>query len=171
MPQQIQSKEYLQYFYKLNISMNEIVKCLLANEKLCKLIFYDETNIDDKPNLTNEQKDELIEKRLRTVPNIDFDDKVKTFIIIGFDDFSLNSTNPEFINQSISITIYCHKDIWKINNGQLRPFLILNEIHQVLCGSRDFGIGRLMLASGGLSVLSSEMAGYIIKYISTDFNL
>lgn len=162
--------ENLQYFFKLNHILNNIVKILLENDKFCKLLYYDSIDALNKDKLTNEQKDNLINTRLRTVPNIQFDDTVRSFIIIGFDDFTQNLNNPEFIDQTVSITLYCHKDIWHLKEGKLRPFMLLNEIHQELFKSKLFGIGRLWLGAGGLSILSPEMSGYIIKYNVINYN-
>lgn len=160
----------IQYFFKLNTILNDIVKCLLENDNFCNLLYYDTADALNERKLSNEEKDNLLNTRLRVVPNIQFDDSVRSFVIIGFDDFSLNVDNPEFIDQTISITIYCHKDIWKLKGGKLRPFMLLNEIHKVLNYNKSFGIGRMFIGAGGLSILSPEMSGYIIKYQVINFN-
>jgi hypothetical protein len=49
-------------------------------------------------------------KQIKTVPKIYVDDTVLNYLIIGFDNFSPNGTNPEFRNNLIEFDIICHYD-------------------------------------------------------------
>lgn len=158
------------FFYGLNKSMEKIAKCLLNSNNLCKLLYYDDDNPLDNLDLTVQQKTELLDKKFSIVPIVDFSDEKGSFLIIAFDSFNLNDFNPKFIDQSFSINVYSHKDLWKVKNGKLRPFLILNEIHQILEDSNMFGIGRVKLLGGSLEILSANMMGYSLKYRNIDFD-
>lgn len=158
------------YFNGLNRAMEKIVKSLLARDSLCKLLYYDDDNPLSQPNLTPEQKDSLLRSKLRNIPDYPFTDEKGSFIIIAFDTFNINDTNPKFIDQTFGIDIYCHKDLWHIVDGRLRPFVMLDEVHQILEESNMFGIGRVKFIGSSLNVLTPEMMGYVVKYRNIDFD-
>jgi hypothetical protein len=54
----------------------------------------------------------MINRNIRIVPKISIDSSVLTYIIISFDNFVPNDTNPEFRDNIISIDIICHLDKW-----------------------------------------------------------
>ena len=158
------------YFSGLNKAMRKIVLSLLNRDALCKLFYYDDFDPLSKPSLTQDEKDHLLETKIATIPTFPFEDYKGSFMIFAFDTFNINDTNPKFINQTFGIDIYCHKDLWKIANGQMRPFLILDEVHQILEDSNMFGIGRVKFITSSMNVLNSEMMGYITKYRNIDFD-
>lgn len=68
-------------------------------------------------------------------------DQVKSFMGLHFDNFTPNTTNPEFRDSMIHIDVICHHDYWFLGNYRQRPFKILGYIDGILNKSKLTGIG------------------------------
>jgi hypothetical protein len=53
---------------------------------------------------------ELLDRHIKIVPKLYIDGSVLNYIIISFDNFVPNATNPEFRDNLISFDIICHFD-------------------------------------------------------------
>ena len=98
----------------------------------------------DKPNVSEDEGLALMSKNVKIVPKLYIDGSVLNYIIISFDNFTPNATNPEFRDNIISFDIICHFDQWELKQAfQLRPYLIAAEIDFMFNGKRLTGIGKL----------------------------
>lgn len=77
-------------------------------------MYYTTEDALDKPNLTIEQSNMLFGKNIKIVPKLTVDGSVLNYIMINFDNFSTNATNPEFRDNIIEFDIICHFDQWKL---------------------------------------------------------
>ncbi len=80
---------------------------------------------------------------IKIVPKLYVDNSVLNYIIVSFDNFTTNRTNPEFRDNIIEFDIICHFDQWQLKDFQLRPYKIAAEIDSMLDGQRLTGIGKL----------------------------
>jgi hypothetical protein len=64
----------------------------------------------NKPNIGEKASYELFEKNIKIVPKLYIDGSVLNYIVISFDNFSPNATNPEYRNNTINFDIICHFD-------------------------------------------------------------
>lgn len=119
-----------------------IIKRLLNNERLKKLLYYNSADALSKPALTAEQERELIEKHIKIVPKLQIDTSIYNYIVISFDNF-FPSDNPEFRDNSIIFDIICNFDTWSLADFQLRPYKIAGELDYLFNGQRLTGIGTL----------------------------
>ena len=76
------------------------------------------------------------------IRNAEFE-KTKAVLILSFDNFTANQTNPQFRDCIIGIDVLCNLDCWELQDYQQRPFKILGYIDGILNGSSLSGIGRL----------------------------
>jgi hypothetical protein len=74
------------------------------------LLYYATPDALSRPNLTEDQVYELFNNNIRTTPKLIVDSSVLNYIIINFDNFIPNSTNPEFRDNVIIFDIVCHFD-------------------------------------------------------------
>lgn len=102
------------------------------------------------------------------IPKIPLDEheQMKSYIIIDFDDF-VPSGNPEFRDCTISLTILCNLDALKMDNYELRPFMIAGYIDGILNESRLSGIGKLMFAGAKQIILDERISGIMLRYLAT----
>lgn len=90
--------------------------------------------------------------------------EVKSYLLINFDNFTPNSTNPEFRDCYVMIDILCNTDEWDLGNYRLRPLKIAGYIDAILNKSRLSGIGQLLFAGCNELILDENLSGYVLTY-------
>jgi hypothetical protein len=90
--------------------MSIIVNMIMKNDQLKKMLYYSARNCIDMPDLTEDQSLELFGKYIKIVPKLYVDGSVLNYIIVGFNNFTPNDTNPEFRDNIIEFDIVCHFD-------------------------------------------------------------
>lgn len=101
-----------------------------------------------------------------TVPKIniqEFDEK-KSFLLITFDNFTPNDTNPQFRDCIVTIDIICHLDLWDLGDYQLRPLKIAGYVDGILDNTHLTGIGTFQFLGGGMLKFNEQLAGYSLMY-------
>ena len=91
-------------------------------------------------------------------------EKVKSYIIISFDNFTPNAKNPQFRDCTIHFDIICHTDYWTMDNYQIRPLKIAGYIDGILNNSKLTGIGTLNFMGCNELVLDEVLSGYTLSY-------
>lgn len=152
-------------FLSVEKDMSIIVDRILNNPRIQRLLYYTTSDALDRPNLTEDQKLELLENNIKIVPKIKVDNVNYNYLLISFNNFLL-STNPEFRDNVIEFDIVCHLDNWQLKDFQLRPFKIAAELDSMLNDTKLTGIGLLEFLSAQERVLSDEYAAVCLKYIA-----
>ena len=150
-------------FLSINKDMKLLVDKIIANERLCKLLYYTDSEALNKPKLTDEQKISLFNKQIRIVPKLYVDTPVLNYIIISFDNF-IESENPEFRDNIIEFDIICHFDQWQLKDFDLRPYRIAAELDTMLNKQRLTGIGLIEFYGAKEILLTDEFAGVCLMY-------
>ena len=151
-------------FLSLEKDMSIITSTMMKNERLKKLLYYNTKDCLDKDNLTQEQNIELFGKNIKLIPKLFVDSSVQNYIIVSFDNFTPNATNPEFRDNIIEFDIICHFDQWQLKDFQLRPYRIAAEIDSIFDGAHLTGIGELEFLSANQMMLNNEYAGLCLLY-------
>lgn len=144
----------------LGIITNEIVQ----NDRLKKLLYYTTKDALHKDRLNADQSLELFGKNIKIVPKLYVDDKVLNYIIINFDNFTINRNNPEFRDNLVEFDIICHFDQWQLDDFQLRPYRIAAEIDSMFNNKHLTGIGRLDFFGAKQIILNSEFGGLCLMF-------
>ena len=153
-------------FLTLEKDLNLIAQQMLKNPRLLKLLYYSESDCLSKPILSAAQKIELINKHIRIVPKLDIDKVCPIFVVISFDNFTPNATNPEFRDCTVNFDILCHPDHWNLGNFQLRPYKIAGEIDGMFNKRKMTGIGTLQFLGANNLVLNDQLMGLTLIYRS-----
>ena len=151
-------------FLSTEKDMNLIVSMILKNDRLKKMLYYTNRNCLNEPKLTEDQSLELFGKNIKIVPKLQIDGEVLNYIIISFDNFTQNGTNPEFRDNIIEFDIICHFDQWQMKDFELRPYKIAAEIDSMFNNKHLTGIGKLEFLSASQMVLTDEFAGLCLMY-------
>ena len=151
-------------FLSMEKDASLISNMLLRNERLKKLLYYTTPDCLDRKILTEDQSLELFGKNIKLVPKLYVDNSVLNYIILSFDNFTPNMTNPEFRDNIIEFDIICHFDQWQLKDFQLRPYKIAAEIDSMLDGQRLTGIGKLEFLGANQMILTDEYAGLCLMY-------
>ena len=151
-------------FLSVDKDMSIITDYLMKNDRLKKLLHYTTKDCLDRPKLTDDETLELFGKNIKIVPKLYVDNSVLNYIIVSFDNFTTNRTNPEFRDNIIEFDIICHFDQWQLKDFQLRPYKIAAEIDSMLDGQRLTGIGKLEFLGANQMILTDEYAGLCLMY-------
>lgn len=151
-------------FLSMEKDMGIIVNKICENERLKRLLYYTSPDAIDRPNLTDDQMYELFKKNIRIIPKLTIDGAVRNYLIISFDDFSQNNTNPEFRDNVLEIDIVCHFDQWPLKDFQLRPYRIAAELDSMLDKTHLTGIGELEFEGANQILLTDDYAGLCLSY-------
>lgn len=144
--------------------MGILVDLFLKNERLKKLLHYTSEDCLSRPKLSQKESLELFKKNIKIVPKLYVDNSVLNYVIINFDNFTTNATNPEFRNNIIEFDIICHFDQWQLQDFELRPYKIAAEIDAMLSEKKLTGIGRIEFLGANQMILTDEFAGLCLMY-------
>lgn len=103
-----------------------------------------------------------------TIPKISLKEheEVKAYIIVSFDNFTMNVTNPEFRDHVITFDILCNTDYWDLGDFRLRPLKIAGYIDGILNNTKLSGIGRLQFLSCKELIINEDLSGYTLVYMT-----
>ena len=138
-------------------------KLLVINTKDC--LTSDNINYQKKINSMS-LKDLREQQYIRLEPKIQFGEheEVKSYILIGFDNFVPNENNPEYRDCTVTFDIFCHTDYWDIGNYQLRPLKIAGYIDGLLNETKLTGIGKFHFMGCNQLILDDALSGYTLMY-------
>lgn len=142
----------------------QLLRLLVINTKDC---LSNQTNQDYINKINNMNLSDLInEEYIKLSPKIKMPEheKVKSYIIISFDNFTENASNPEFRDCTISFDIICHTDYWVMDNYQIRPIKIIGYIDGILNRTKLTGIGTLNYIGCNELILDENLSGYTLSY-------
>ncbi len=142
---------------------NDLKKLLVINTKDCL------TN--DNPKYLNKVqkksvKDLFEEGYVRLNPKITFEEheEVKSYILMAYDNFTPNETNPEYRDCNVVFDIICHTNEWVLDDYQLRPIKIIGIIDGILNETKLSGIGTFHFMGCSELLLNEDISGYSLIY-------
>lgn len=150
----VDSRPYSDYLKRL----------LLINTKDC---IDDTTNQAYIDKINNTSVADLIEQgyiRFNPKQIMSEHEEVKSYLVITFDNFSPNTTNPYYRNCDIIIDVICHPETWDLGDYRQRPLKIAGYVDGILNNSKLSGIGVLNFLGCSELVLNQDFGGYCLIY-------
>ena len=151
-------------FLAMEKDLQLITDLFMKNKRLQKLLVHNVPTALKERELTEDELYGMFGKQIKIVPKLYVDGSVLNYIIISFDNFTPNATNPEFRDNVISFDIICHFDQWQLEDFQLRPYKIAAEIDTMLNDKHLTGIGTLQFLGANQIILNDEFAGLSLMY-------
>jgi len=158
-------------FMSVEKDLTIITGKIMENKRLQRLLYYTDkfclrksNEFNGHPDLNDKQKAELFGKNIKIVPKLYIDGSVLTYIIITFDNFTTNATNPQFRDNIVTFDIICHFDQWQLEDFQLRPYRIAAELDSMLNNQKLTGIGLFEFLGCNQIILNDEFAGLTLMY-------
>ena len=151
-------------FLSMEKDLHLISNMMLRNPRLRKMLYYNSPDCLDRLAVSEEEALEMFGKNIKIVPKLYVDNSVLNYIIISFDNFTPNATNPEFRDNIIEFDIICHFDQWTMKDFQLRPYKIAAEIDSMFNDKHLTGIGKLQFLGANQMILTDEYAGLCLMY-------
>lgn len=149
-----------------------VMQRLMANQKLVKLLYYDDKdplshNFSElvgsgKQYKTYEEfcNKEIFEKLIKITPRVGPKETATSALAIEVVSGMQDSKNSEFKNLKMVIEVIVPFTQWIIKSDNLRPFLILGEIQDSLCGKTINGLGKMEGGDFQMNFLTDEVTCY-----------
>lgn len=155
----------------LGTNFIKIVRRLMDNEDLMKLLYYTDKDPLSQPNLTNEQKMEYVYKKLvKFVPRVGPREVENPIVSIRMVSGREDASNNQFKNVAISVETFCPLEQWIIKGENLRPFAIMGEIQRSLNGKTIDGLGKMIGGDFDLQFLTDEISCYEQTFSLTSYD-
>ncbi len=151
-------------FLSTEKDMSIIVNAMLKNDRLKKMLYYTTKDCLSQSSLSEDESLDLFGKNIKIVPKLTIDGTVLNYIIISFDNFTVNGGNPEFRDNIIEFDIICHFDQWHLKDFELRPYKIAAELDSMFNEQHLTGIGKLQFLGANQMILNDEYAGLCVMY-------
>lgn len=144
-----------------------IMNRILGNQRLLKLLYYTSPDYAKKPDISSAQLKEMFDtNQISNIPKVKIDEDKKTYLLINFDSFTPNGTNPYYRDNLIEIRIICHLDTWSLGDFEQRPYRIAGEIDAMLDRTHLTGIGELHFMNASQDIYDEEFAGVTLRYLA-----
>lgn len=148
-----------------------IMKRLMANQNLLKLLYYSDKDPLSHGDLPEEViKEEIFEKLIRVTPKLPPQGDAKSRIGLRLVKGIPNEENGEFREVFFSIEIFVPITQWIIKNTNLRPFAIMGELEKSLKGKRINGLGTIQGEGFKVGFFSDEMTCYQVDFLITTYD-
>lgn len=155
----------------IGVNLQRIMKRLMQNDNLVKLLYYTDKDPLSNENLTEEQKEsEIFEKLIKIVPRIGPKEMASSIIALRVITGKKNQDNSEFKDVLISVEVFVPLTQWIIKGTNLRPFAILGEIEESLDGKMIEGLGKMSGGNFELNFLTEEISSYKQEFIITSYD-
>lgn len=156
---------------ELGVNLQYIMRRLLANQDLLKLLYYTDKDPLANEDLTNEQiQNEVFEKLVKIVPRIGPKETAHSMITITVARGQGLTQNGEFRNIVIRVETFVPMTQWIIKETNLRPFAIMGEVQKSLDGKKIEGLGKMTGGDFALNFLSEEMTAYEQTFLITAYD-
>lgn len=155
----------------IGINAQYIIKRLLANQNLLKLLYYTDKDPLSHEDLTPEQiKEEVFGKLVKIVPRIGPKETAHSIVALRIARGRGLAQNSEFKNVIISIETFVPMTQWIIKDTNLRPFAIMGEVQKSLNNKKIEGMGKLTGGDFDLNFLTEEISAYEQTFILTSYD-
>jgi len=155
----------------IGVNAQYIVKRLLANQNLLKLLYYTDKDPLSHEDLTPEQiQNEVFEKLVKIVPRVGPKETAHSIVAIRIARARGLASNNEFKNVMISLEVFVPMTQWIIKDTNLRPFAIMGEIQKSLNGKKIEGLGKLTGGDFSLNFLTEEISAYEQTFVLTSYD-
>lgn len=155
----------------IGVNAQYIIKRLLANQDLLKLLYYTDKDPLSHEDLTEEQiQKEVFEKLVKIVPRVGPKETAHSIIALRIARGRGLASNSEFKNVTFSVEVFVPMTQWIIKDTNLRPFAIMGEIQKSLNNKKIEGLGKLTGGDFSLNFLTEEISAYEQTFTLTSYD-
>ena len=155
----------------IGVNAQYIIKRLLANQNLLKLLYYTDKDPLSHEDLTEEQiQNEVFGKLVKIVPRVGPKETAHSIIALRIARARGLASNNEFKNVMISVEVFVPMTQWIIKDTNLRPFAIMGEVQESLNNKKIEGLGKLTGGDFSLNFLTEEISAYEQTFVLTSYD-
>lgn len=161
------------YLEELGPNLRKIIKMLLRNKRLLRLLKY----TDKDPQ--SEDKSEVDPKEaygdggnglIRIIPVVPSKEDSTSILTLRVLKGVPISSNNNFLNIYFSIEIFVPIKQWIIIDDNLRPYAIMGEISKAISNKQINGLGTIKGAGFSSNYFTEEISNYIMNFEITQFD-
>lgn len=163
----------VRYLQEMGLNLMKIIKRLLANQNLLKLLVYTDKDplSQDKSNISAKEAYKNGDNGvIRIVPVIGYKDDSQSIITLRIKKGVFPAANSEFLDIYFSIEIFVPNEQWVIKGDNLRPYMIMGEIQKSLQDKEINGLGKIRGSGFSLNYTTEEMSAFIMDFKITQFS-
>ena len=151
-------------FATVEQDFQKIVERIFENQDVLKMLYYNTSDCTTKEDIIDETiLKEISDNNVRIIPNLKIPENKGSIIVITFNNFLPNQSNPKFMDNAIFMDVLCPIDTWMMDNYMMRPFRIMNELQTSFDKQKLNGIGVVNFITADLLTLG-DYAGYQMSY-------
>lgn len=155
---------------ELGPNLQKIIKRLLTNKDLVKLLYYTDKDPFNNPELTEEEiREKVYEKLIKIVPRVGPKETANSIIAMSIRGGIQNEINGEFKDIKIAFEVFTPLTQWIIKDENLRPFAIMGQIQESLNGKTVNGLGKIRGGDFELNFLTEEISCYLQEFSITTY--
>ena len=155
----------------IGVNAQYIIKRLLANQNLLKLLYYTDKDPLSHEDLTEEQiQNEVFGKLVKIVPRVGPKETAHSIVALRIARARGLASNNEFKNVMISVEVFVPMTQWIIKDTNLRPFAIMGEVQESLNNKKIEGLGKLTGGDFSLNFLTEEISAYEQTFVLTSYD-
>ena len=155
----------------IGVNAQYIIKRLLANQNLLKLLYYTDKDPLSHDDLTQEQiQNEVFEKLIKVVPRVGPKETAHSIVALRIARARGLASNNEFKSVNISVEVFVPMTQWIIKDTNLRPFAIMGEVQKSLNGKKIEGLGKMSGGDFSLNFLTEEISAYEQTFVLTSYD-
>lgn len=109
-----------------------IVSYIIKNERLKKLLYYPYKDALLRPNITQQQTQELLENNIKIVPEVRVDEKERVYLVITFTDFFEDAVFMDYKSCTLKFDIIVPYSQYSLQDFELRNYKIAAELDTML---------------------------------------
>jgi len=147
---------------ELSRILKKVTERLLANQTLCKLVYYNDQDPISKADFVSTSN--LLGKEIRFIPKVGPQENTKSKVVLVWSEGEKNPTNSDIVDLSLKVYVYTPFSEWIILGDELRVFYIMAEIEETLDGKEVNGLGRLKSSGFYLDIITDELAAYRMEF-------
>ena len=150
---------------ELGPNLQKIINRLQSNQKLLKLLYYNDKDPLSQPDLTAKQiQEEVFDKLIKIIPRVGPKETANSLISLRVVNGMTNRSNTEFRDITLCIEVFVPLTQWAIKDTNLRPFSIMGEIQESLNGKVVNGLGKIQGGDFSLNFLTEEISCYEMTF-------
>jgi hypothetical protein len=163
----------VRFLEELGPNLQKIVKRLLANQNLLRLLYYTDKDPlnPDKPDVTIEQAYRNGDNGVvRIIPVVGYKEDSTSVLTLRVLRGTPSGDNTEFLDIYLAVEVFVPNEQWMIKSDNLRPYSIMGEIQKSLENKYINGLGTIRGSGFSVNFFTEEISAFLLNYKITQFN-
>lgn len=160
------------YLGELGENLQKIMKRLLANQELLRLLSYTDKDPLNKNKADISSSDAYLDGEsgvVRIIPIIDSKEDSTSILTLRVLEGVPSSENSEFLDIYFAIELFVPIQQWIIKDTNLRPYALMGEVQRSLEGKKINGLGKIKGSGFSVNFFTEEISAFLMSFRITQY--